>query len=621
MVKQRPTSKRSAFARLVMAGTLLAASVCGMASAAEAYHSPGALVASPDGQTLYAAEFTGNAVAVINAADGTVARSIALPDAPGGLAISPDGKTLFVTGAAPEGCVRILNAATGEVQGTVALGHTPVAPVISPDGATLFVCNRFNDNVSVIDVAGRSESARISVAREPVAAAVTPDGKTLVVANLVPVGASDGDYTAASVSLIDTAAKNIAATVTLPNGSSSLRGVCVSPDGKFAYVTHILSRYQLPTTQLERGWMNTNAVSVIDTAQKKLVNTVLLDDVDLGAANPWAVACTADGKSLCVTHAGTHEISVIDRAALHAKLDKVAAGERVSEVSAAAEDVPNDLSFLVGMRRRVKLAGNGPRALVLTGNTAHAANYFSDSIDSFDIAADGAVKIRSIALGKPVAETPERTGEKFFHDAALCFQHWQSCSSCHPDARVDGLNWDLLNDGIGNPKNTKSMLLVHQTPPSMSLGIRDSAETAVRAGIKFIQFAVRPEADAVAIDTYLKGLKPVPSPKLVKGELSPGAKRGEAVFEKAGCVECHVKPLFTDLKQYDIGTTKGLDKGKPVDTPTLVEVWRTAPYLHDGSAATIADIFKKFNPDGQHGNTAGLSADEFSDLVDYVLSL
>ena len=59
-----------------------------------------------------------------------------------------------------------------------------------------------------------------------------------------------------------------------------------------------------------------------------------------------------------------------------------------------------------------------------------------------------------------------------FNDAEICFQHWQSCASCHPDARVDGLNWDLMNDGLGNPKNTRSMLLVHQGGPAMSLGVR-----------------------------------------------------------------------------------------------------------------------------------------------------
>ena len=70
----------------------------------------------------------------------------------------------------------------------------------------------------------------------------------------------------------------------------------------------ILAHYQLPTTQLERGWMNANAVTVIDAAKPETIATVLLDDVELGAANPWAAACTADGKYLCVTHAGTQEL-------------------------------------------------------------------------------------------------------------------------------------------------------------------------------------------------------------------------------------------------------------------------------------------------------------------------
>jgi hypothetical protein len=74
-----------------------------------------------------------------------------------------------------------------------------------------------------------------------------------------------------------------------------------------------------------------------------------------------------------------------------------------------------------------------------------------------------------------------RKGEFYFHDAGICYQGWQSCASCHPgDARANGLNWDLLNDGIGNPKNTKSLLLTYQTPPAMWLGVRETAETADR---------------------------------------------------------------------------------------------------------------------------------------------
>ena len=133
-------------------------------------------------------------------------------------------------------------------------------------------------------------------------------------------------------------------------------------------------------------------------------------------------------------------------------------------------------------------------------------------------------------MGPEPKLTVARRGEMLFHDADLCFQHWQSCASCHPDARTDGLNWDLLNDGLGNPKNNKSMLLAHKTPPSMWEGVRPNAEDAVRSGIRSIQFSVRPEEDAVAIDEYLKLLTPVPSPHLVGGKLSASAQRGKALF-------------------------------------------------------------------------------------------
>lgn len=208
-----------------------------------------------------------------------------------------------------------------------------------------------------------------------------------------------------------------------------------------------------------------------------------------------------------------------------------------------------------------------------------------------------------------------------FNDASICFQSWQSCASCHPsDARPDALNWDLLNDGLGNPKNTKSLLLAHKTPPAMITGIRQSAEVAVRSGIRYIHFAVRPEEDAAAIDEYLKSLKPVPSPYLRDGKLSESAKQGRKLFEKAGCANCHEPPLYTDLRKHDVGTGKGLDKDQHFDTPTLIEVWRTAPYLYDGRAVTIEEVLTKFNPDDKHGVTSNLTSEQIKDLAAFVLS-
>ena len=218
-----------------------------------------------------------------------------------------------------------------------------------------------------------------------------------------------------------------------------------------------------------------------------------------------------------------------------------------------------------------------------------------------------------------------RRGEFFFNDASLCFQGWQSCASCHSDdARVDGLNWDLLNDGIGNPKNTKSMLLAHRTPPAMSLGVRDTAETAVRAGLRSILFTVQPEEVPRAIDTYLKSLTPIPSPIVVSNASAARIKAGEKIFNsaQAGCSACHPRGLYTDLQHYDVGTQNQTDKpGEAFDTPTLVEIWRTAPYLHDGSAATLREVLVDHNPADRHGGTSHLTPGQLDALISYLLSL
>ncbi|UCG48948.1 MAG: beta-propeller fold lactonase family protein, partial [Phycisphaerales bacterium] len=557
---------------IALTGLLAIISVVFVSYATEAgstgtgFLSPLDLASDPQGSTLYVLEATAHRVALFDIKGRKVTKAIALPAEPTGMALTPDGSLLYVTTAGDPGGIYSVDPQTGDVALVLSAGHTPVAPVISPDGKMLCVCNRFDDDVAVFDLAAKKQIARIPVTREPVAATVTPDGRLLFVANHIPAGASDGDYAAAVVSVVDLPAKKVVETIALPNGSTALRGLCLSPDGRYAYLAHILARYQLPTTQLERGWMNTNALSIIDVNARKLTNTVLLDDVDLGAANPWAVACTKDGKYVCVTHAGTHELSVIDRAKLHDKLDRVAAGQKVSDVSQSPEDVPNDLSFLVGLRRRLKLKGNGPRGLALIGARAYAAEYFTDSLALIDIDPNVRPKAESLPLGPARPLTTVRKGEMLFHDASLCFQHWQSCASCHPGgARADSLNWDLLNDGIGNPKNTKSLLLAHKTPPAMATAARPTGEAAVRAGIRYIQFAVRPEEDAAAIDEYLKSLKPLPSPRLIEGKLSASALRGQKLFDTAGCGACHAPPLYTDLRQHDLGTARGLDEGLKFD--------------------------------------------------------
>jgi len=601
-------------ALLLAAGSVILLTCVTIPTEAADWLSPCALVAAPDGRTVYVASATGNRVLCFDTANRKVVGSVSIPESPSGLALSTNGRWLYVTCAGPESKVCVVDVARQRIIAIIPAGHTAMAPVASADGRSLYVCNRFDNDIGVIDLRAKKEVGRIAVQREPVAADLTKDGKYLLVANHLHNGRADVDCVAAAVSVIDLAAGKVVKELQLPNGSGSLNDIRVSPDGKYALVTHILARFNQLPTHVDYGWINANAMTIIDLGGMKIQNTALLDDDYAGAANPWGIAWSADGKTVLVTHAGTHEISVIDFQSLLARLPNLP----------VKPGQTNDLPFFVGTRQRVRLSGAdlGPRAVAVVGHTAYAANYFSDTLTMIDLSAPR-LKPESIPLGPKPEMDAIRKGEFYFHDARICYEGWQSCASCHPgDARADGLNWDLLNDGIGNPKNTKSLLLAHKTPPVMSLGVRATAEAAVRAGIRHILFTTPSEDVASAIDEYLKSLKPVPSPYLVHGRLSKAAERGEKIFSEAGCVTCHPPGLFTDLQRYDVGTRASFDK--PTDrfyTPTLVEIWRTAPYLHDGSAATIRDLVTTHNPHDQHGRTSHLSKQEIDDLCAYVLSL
>ena len=79
--------------------------------------------------------------------------------------------------------------------------------------------------------------------------------------------------------------------------------------------------------------------------------------------------------------------------------------------------------------------------------------------------------------------------------------------------------------------------------------------------------------------------------------------------------------MFTDLKSHGVTSATGRDGGKEWDTPSLVECWRTAPYLFDGRAATMRDVLTTFNKDDNHGVTSTLTAAQLDELIEYVLSL
>jgi len=149
-----------------------------------------------------------------------------------------------------------------------------------------------------------------------------------------------------------------------------------------------------------------------------------------------------------------------------------------------------------------------------------------------------------------------------------------------------------------------------------------------------------------ALATYERGIVSFLAPfdRWVAGDesaLSDAAKRGFAMFEgKAGCSGCHSGWSFTDYSFQDIGTAVGADVGRGAlfpssvslqyafKVPTLRDVALRAPFMHDGSVATLTAVVDLYNRGGivrpsrsPQIRPLGLSPAEKADLVGFLETL
>ena len=543
------------------------------------------------------------------------------------------------------------------IEKSIPAGHFPesVTALQREEGLRFYTADRFLGKVREFDGATGEELRVFDAGHEPSALKATPDRKTLAVANLLPEYRADASFTTSRVRLIDLESGEVTP-IDLANGTANLYDLDISPDGRFAAVTGTNANYHTVTSQVIDGWIVHNIVSIIDIPAKKFVDTVYLDNTYCGAPNPWGVSFGEDGKYIAVALSGSGEVLFLSVESLMATLGGRLGGEAPAPAAKGIDP----------LRYRVQLGLRGTRRVLLRGNTARVTAYFDNAVGKVtlntspplgkpyfsprDIPAPpdpdraekdaapesvwiplpdfspmpGVLFTRSFTrLAPKPAESAARRGEYLFSDARYCEEEWQSCITCHPDGRADALSWDLENDGVGNPKNTKSLLLAHETPPSMITGVRADAETAVRAGVVHILFGTLPEEDYCAIDEYLKSLRPLPSPYLENGKLSEKARRGKILFEssRTGCSGCHPEPLFTDLSMHATGSQDYKEPRLKFDTPTLVEVWRTAPYLSTGHWLTLREMLAGGNHPARGGKTADLSPQELDDLIEYILSL
>ncbi|MGQ9525129.1 MAG: c-type cytochrome [Armatimonadota bacterium] len=608
------------------------------------YRSPHYLAFAPSGTTLAVSDHTARQIVLVEVSSRRVAKRIPIPGQPEAVAWRPDGSRLYAAVRDP-GTVLEISPTSGAAVRRLSVPPRPQGIAIDRRGRTLVVCSPDTNTVSVIDLSSGRQKGLVGVPGQPHCTAVTPNGALAVVGCLLPAGSAVAPNYAAAVALVSLSPVRLQAVVKLQTGASLVRSVCVSPDGRWAYAVHTLGRTNVPTTQLHRGWVNTNALSIIDLHSRQRYATVLLDDPLHGAANPWSCVLSQDGRALWVTISGTHEIAKLDLQRLENLLSgNVPADDPATALSEEYKTanqptwleirrdpskkvlLADDLTALSigGVLSRASLPCRGPRGASVSpdGKLLAVSGYYSGDVVFVD-----PVSLKPLgkaALGPPAQPDLVRRGEAIFDDGEYCFQGWLTCATCHPDGRTDGLNWDLLNDGIGNPKNTKSLVLSHKTPPAMAHGVRASMDVAAEAGFRFILFREPRPDDLAAVRAYIRSLRPELSPYLTTaGTLSPQAKRGKAVFQspRTKCASCHPAPLYTDLRLHNVGTRGPSDTSGDFDTPTLVELWRTAPYLHDGSAPTLMDVLTTRNKEDKHGITSHLPKEDKDALAAFLSSL
>jgi hypothetical protein len=621
-------------------------------STGSTFRSPYAVAYSSDSTMLAVSDSTAGELVILDPKAGTTLKSVALAGEPRGLAWSAAGKVMVAEYGA--GTIAEVDTSAGSVLRRLDVGPKPTDLALSSDGAKLVVPDFALGQVLILETASGKTLATVPVAPYPFAVAVSSVGNTAVVTHRLASGDATTTDVAASVTLVDIAGGKVSASVNLPFGSSNVLGVHCSVDGKWAYVVHNLGRMNVPTTHLLRGWISTNALSIIDLSGKSLYATVLLDRINEGFANPWGVRVSPDGKYLWVSSSGAHQMARVDLTLLH----KLLAGPIPSELVKSGGAKPtatarsksgynrplSDVWFDIasdGTKRALLmddlgalasagliqifrlLPAQGPRGVAVSpdGKQVAVAIYFSGQVGILNAASPAIDKF--INVGTQPDESWVRQGERIFHDASRTLQSWLSCATCHPDGRSDGLDWDLLNDGAANPKNSHTMLYSPNTPPVMSHGVRATASVAISAGLKVIEFTMPNPGEEEALGNYLNALAADPYNK-IGAQKSEAAQRGAAVFTKAGCDTCHSGKFYTDLKPHDVGTKGKMDLASdPADfyTYTLADLWRTAPYLHDGSAATLKDVLTTKNVGDKHGKTSTLTAQEIDDLVQYQLEL
>ncbi len=570
--------------------------VCGVLCLPAATPATSSIGLTPDGTTLFVVNPDSGSVSAIDTASETTLAELVIGRDPRMLTIGPDGQRLYVTSQA-SATLTILATHPFSVLAKLRVGPEPYGVVAAPNGHLVYVAASGADRIDVVDVELTQVVDTIPVLPRPKGLAISNDGTRLYVTH----------FLSGTVSVIDLTSRSVRTVISTGPESNLAQRLILHPTNNRAYLPHIRSNVTNPHPLFDTTLFPVVSVLDLATEQHLLTKRLELSVVDRPVNLPFDLAFSSDGQRLHIVYLGSGDMSVID------------------------------------LENRQVLAhlevGDGPRGIVLTPDdrTAYVANSLSDDVSVVDLSTFEEVT-RIPVTTSPLSPQLHR-GKLLFtssRSTQVSRDRWMSCESCHFDGEQDGRTW-LFPDG---PRNTTNLRGIAHTHPLHWSADRDEVQDfeftirELQAGTGLLEDP-HPElgspntersADLDALATFVESLQPKPSPfRLTDGALTLEAGRGQAIFHRAdvGCADCHIPPLFTDVRVHDIGTGNGPGEllGPRFDTPSLRGVWHTAPYLHDGRAATLREVVVTHNPTDQHGQTSHLSEAEVQDLVAFLRSL
>jgi hypothetical protein len=409
------------------------------------------------------------------------------------------------------------------------------------------------------------------------------------------------------------------------DAANLLQGIAWHPSGDFALFTHTRTKNLVPMTRLMQGWTITNGIGVV--WKDGSVDQLLLDEPHLAFPDPADITFTPDGKLALVTSSGSNRIAVVDVNKLLQILKKATDQERL-------EVLPNHMGIPTEFVVKNIETEHSPRGVVVTpdGKSAFVVNALDDSITAIDMEKLQAVK--RIDLGGPKEITKARLGEQVFHNAGVTFHRQFSCHTCHPDGHIDGITYDIEPDGVGvSPVDNRTLRGILDTAPFKWEGTNPSLQRQCgpRLAVFFTRIDPFTSEELSAVDTYISTIPRPPNRYRPLGaELTPAQRRGKKIFERMKtndgriippenrCVTCHPAPLYTSHDVVDVGTKMEFDRESKFDIPHLNNIYDSAPYLHNGIAHTLEEIWTVYNPYDKHGVTNDLTKDQLNDLIEYI---